>query len=156
MALLDETECSLDPNVILDFHLTGSMIVLERALPRGILVSDFVQAELTESDAVLPQSCEVVALHYEEELCFFDELRRRYSRLGAAELGAIAVAHFRRAVLVSNDGLARSAAEDLRIEMSGSLGVLRSAVSLDAISSARAIQIMEEMILAGPGFLRSW
>jgi len=149
---LSESQASLDANVILDFHLTGNLAVLERAIPRGILVSDFVQAELTKSDATIPPGSEVVHLKTEEQLNFFDQLRRTYSRLGAGELGAIAVAHFRRAMVVSNDGQARNAASDHGIEVSGSLGVLQSAVAADAITPARAVQLMEEMVLAGAWF----
>jgi len=149
---LDENDCSLDANVILDFYLTGNTGVLESALRKGMLVSDFVEAELTKSDVALPGGCEVVPLKTEEQLNFFDQLRRTYARLGAGELGAIAVAHFRRAILVSNDGQARNAAADLGIGVSGSLGVLRFAVSIGAIDAGRAIQIMEEMILAGAWF----
>ena len=152
MSPFDKNESSLDANVILDFFLTGNTAVLERGLPRGILVSDFVEAELRRSDAALPPSCRVVPLTSEEELNFFDQLRRTYARLGAGELGAIAVAHFHRAVFVSNDGRARSAATEFGIEVSGSLGVLRSAVSFGAIAPARAIHIMEEMIVAGAWF----
>ncbi len=152
MSPLDDRPASLDANVILDFHLTGNTTVLERAVQRGILVSDFVEAELTKSDAVPPPGSEVVHLTTEEQLNFFDQLRRTYSRLGAGEVGAIAVAHFRHALLVSNDGRARSAAIDLGIEVSGSLGVLQAAVNADTISPVRAVQIMEEMVLAGAWF----
>src|SRR5262249_33072513 len=95
---------------------------------------------------------EIVHLTTDEQLNFFDQLRRSYSRLGAGELGAIAVAHFRHAMLVSNDGRARNAAIDIGIEVSGSLGVLQSAVNSGGITPARAVQIMEEMVLAGAWF----
>jgi predicted nucleic acid-binding protein len=146
---LDDRQASLDANVILDFHLTGSTPVLVNAIPRGMLVSDFVQEELTKSDAAVPPGSNVVPLTTEEELNFYERLRRRYSRLGAGELGAIAVAHCRKAMLVSNDHRARSAAGDLGIEVSGSLGVLQSAVNADAITPLRAVQIMEHMQLSG-------
>jgi len=149
---LDDREASIDANVILDFHLTGNTHVLVRALQRGILVSDFVEAELTKSDASAPPSSEIVNLTTEEQLNFLDQLRRTYTRLGFGELGAIAVAHFRHAIFVSNDGRARDAAGDLGIEVSGSLGVLRSAVSANAISPGRAVEIMEEMMFAGAWF----
>jgi integrase len=74
------------------------------------------------------------------------------ARLGAGELGAIAVAHFRRAMVVSNDAQARNAAIDHGIEVSGSLGVLQSAVTAGTITAARAVQIMENMVLAGAWF----
>lgn len=152
MSPLDNREASLDANVILDFHLTGNTSVLVRAIRGGILVSDFVDAELTKSDATVPPGSEVVHLSTEEQLNFFDQLRRAYSRLGAGELGAIAVAYFRHAVLVSNDGRARGAASDLGIEVSGGLGVLQSAVAADAITPIRAVEIMEQMVLAGAWF----
>lgn len=152
MSPLHDREASLDANVILDFHLTGNTVVLEHTLTGGILVSDFVEAELTKSDAAPPPAAQIVHLTTEEQLNFFDQLRRTYSRLGAGELGAIAVAHFRRAVFVSNDGQARSAATELGVELSGSLGLLQSAVTSSTITATRAVQIMEEMVLAGAWF----
>src|SRR5205807_2291022 len=122
-------DSSLDANVILDFWLTGTTNLLIAAMPKGGLVSDFVEAELKTSNVALPLGCEMVCLTTEDELNFFANLRRRYGRLGAGELGAITVAHFRSAILVSNDRLARAAATELGIEVSGGLGVLRSAVA---------------------------
>src|SRR5215472_4206932 len=43
---LNDRDASLDANAILDFHLIGNTSVLQRAVPKGILVSDFVEAEL--------------------------------------------------------------------------------------------------------------
>src|SRR5690348_16658882 len=104
---LDDREASIDANVILDFHLTGNTQVLVRAFRGRILVSDFVEAELTKSDASAPPGSEIVNLTTEEQLNFFDRLRRTYTRLGFGELGAIAIAHFRHAIFVSNDSRAR-------------------------------------------------
>lgn len=62
------------------------------------------------------------------------------------------MAHFRGAAFVSNDGHARSAAQELGIGVSGGLGLLQAAVDAGTISSLRAVQIREEMFRNGAWF----
>lgn len=148
------SDSSLDSSVILDFTVTGSAGLLDLALPGRILLSDLVMAELTNSGAAVSPRCHVVPLTTDEEIHFLGYLRRTYSRLGLSELGAIAVAHFHRAIFFTNDSRARSAATALGIEVSGTLGILRSGVSVGAIIPDRAVQLMEEMVSAGASFSR--
>lgn len=153
MRPLEEGPLSFDSNVILDFHLTGNYVLLERLAAGRMLISDFVQDELSRSELTpLPSGCEVVALTAEEELDFLRELARTYRNLGPGELGAIAVSKFRAAIFVSNDGNARTAARNLGIELTGGLGLLQLAVTAGYIDGAGAIRIMEEMILQGSWF----
>jgi predicted nucleic acid-binding protein len=149
---LEESEASLDANVILDFYLTGNADVLEQALTRRMLVSDFVEAELTKSNAAMPRGSKVVCSNSEEELIFFGNLRRSFTRLSSGEIGAITVAYFHSAIFVGNDALAQASATNFAIDVSGSLGILRAAVSVRIITPARAIEIMDEMIFAGTCF----
>lgn len=150
---LEEAPLSFDSNVILDFHLTGNYAFLESVAAGRMLVSDFVEDELSRSDQTpLPGGSEVVALTTEPELDFFHDLERAYGNLGVGELGAITVAKFRSAFFVSNDGNARAAAKDLGLRLTGGLGLLQLGVSIGHIQGSDAIRIMEEMVLKGAWF----
>lgn len=153
MAPLEEAPLSFDSNVILDFHLTGNYAFLESVAAGRMLISDFVEDELSGSDRTpLPAGSEVVALTTEPELDFFRQIERAYRNLGVGELGAITVAKFRSAFFVSNDGNARAAAKDLGLELTGGLGLLQLGVSLGHIQGPDGIRIMEEMVLQGAWF----
>jgi predicted nucleic acid-binding protein len=153
VAPLEEAPFSFDSNVILDFHLTGNYAFLESVAAGRMLISDFVEDELSGSDRTpLPAGSEVVALTTEPELDFFHQIERAYRNLGVGELGAITVAKFRSAVFVSNDGNARAAAKDLGLELTGGLGLLQLGVSLGHIQGPDGIRIMEDMVLNGAWF----
>jgi predicted nucleic acid-binding protein len=153
VAPLEEAPLSFDSNVILDFHLTGNYAFLESVAAGRMLISDFVEDELSGSDRTpLPAGSEVVALTTESELDFFHKIERAYRNLGVGELGAITVAKFRSAFFVSNDGNARAAAKDLGLELTGGLGLLQLGVSLGHAEGSDAIRIMEEMVLKGAWF----
>lgn len=153
MAPLEEAPLSFDSNVILDFHLTGNYAFLESVAAGRMLISDFVENELSGSDRTpLPAGSEVIALTTEPELDFFHQIERAYRNLGVGELGAITVAKFRSAFFVSNDGSARAAAKDLGLELTGGLGLLHLGVSLGHIQGPDGIRIMEEMVLNGAWF----
>ena len=74
----------------------------------------------------------------DDEWDFFHDLRKRKQALGPGELGAIKVAKFRHATLLSNDKQARS--------MSGAIGVLECAVEVESIQPTAAVAILEAMI----------
>ena len=153
MAPLEDAPLSFDSNVILDFHLTGNYAFLETVAAGRMLISDFVENELSGSDRTpLPAGSEVVALTTEPELDFFHQIERAYRNLGVGELGAITVAKFRSAFFVSNDGNARAAAKDLGLELTGGLGLLQLGVSLGHIQGPDGIRIMEEMVINGAWF----
>jgi predicted nucleic acid-binding protein len=147
---LDESEVSFDANVATDFELTGNASLLQQLFPERILVSDIVKAELGEAEIAFTVA-RVIQLN-EEHLSLLDQLRSRNPRLGLGEIGAIAVAHVRHAVLASNDGHARSAATEIGLAITGSLGILEHAVSSGSVEAVKAVSIAENMILAGAWF----
>jgi hypothetical protein len=67
-----------------------------------MLVSNFVTNELSDSN-IQVNSAEVVVLSTDDEWDFLNDLRKRKQALGPGELGAITVAKFRAATLLSND-----------------------------------------------------
>jgi hypothetical protein len=93
---------SLDSSVVVDFHLTGNLTLLEGLFGGRMLVSNFVTKELADAD-IQVHSAEEVVLSADDEWDFFHDLRKRKQALGPGELGAITVAIFRHATLLSND-----------------------------------------------------
>ena len=76
-------------------------------------------------------------------------MRRRKPRLGLGELSALTVAHFKNAILVTNDRQARQAAEEFNLPVHGGLGVLEHAAEAARLSGQEAVTILEGMIQAG-------
>lgn len=148
MHKLRSASVSLDSSVVVDFHLTGNLTLLEGVFAGRMLVSNFVTSELADAD-IQVDSAEPVVLSTDDEWNFFHDLRKRKQALGPGELGAITVAKFRHATLLSNDKQARSAAEEESIPISGAIGVLECAVEMESIQPAAAVAILEDMIREG-------
>jgi predicted nucleic acid-binding protein len=145
---LETTSVSADSSVVVDFHLTGNLPFFEDAFAGRMLMSDFVEDELGESQ-IRVLGAEIVPLTKDEEWTFFAELRRRKRGLGAGELGAITVAKFNSASLLTNDRQARQTADEVGVSVSGAIGVLEYGVEVGKLSGPAAVKILEEMIREG-------
>lgn len=148
MHKLRSASVSLDSSVVVDFYLIGNLLLLERLFAGRMLVSNFVMNELSDSN-IQVNSAEVVVLSADDEWDFLNDLRKRKQALGPGELGAITVAKFRHATLLSNDRQARLAAEEEGIPISGAIGVLECAVEMESIQPKDAVTILEDMIREG-------
>jgi predicted nucleic acid-binding protein len=126
-------KASLDASVIVDFYLAGTLALLEELFSGRLLMSDFVKQELTDADLKLT-GVETTALSSNEEWEFFRNLRRDKPGLGLGKLGALAVARFHNAILVTNDEQARQAAEEFDVSVHGGIGVLEYAVEVGSFS----------------------
>jgi predicted nucleic acid-binding protein len=145
---LRSARVSLDSSVVVDFHLTGNLTFLEGLFAGRMLVSNFVTKELADAD-ISVHSADVVVLSTDDEWDFFHDVRKRKQALGPGELGALAVAKFRHATLLSNDKQARSAAEEEGIPTSGAIGVLECAVEMESLQPNAAVAVLEDMIREG-------
>lgn len=139
---------SVDACVSVDFHLAGRLALLEELFSGRLLMSDFVERELMEADIQIT-AAQTVALSTTEEWDFFGDVRRRKPGLGLGELGALTVAHFQNAILVTNDRQARQAAEEFNVPVHGGLGVLEYATEAARLSGQEAVTILEAMIQQG-------
>lgn len=148
MHKLEAGPVSVDSSVVVDFHLTGSLSFFEDAFTGRMLMSDFVEAELGESK-IHVAGAEIVSLTKDEEWEFFAELRKRRRGLGAGELGAITVARFHNASLLTNDRQARQTADDIGLSVSGAIGVLEYGVEAGKLTGTAAVKILEDMIREG-------
>lgn len=151
MHLLSSGEFSIDSNVVADFFLVGRLDQLCELFQGRLLASDFVLSELADANIELCY-VETVTLGAEAELALFDTIRRDNPPLGAGEIGALAVAKLRGCGMITNDSRARRAAEELGIQVSGSLGVLEYAVEVGRITAEDAVAILEQMVQAGAWF----
>ena len=143
---------SLDSTIILDSYLIGRVDLFLDLFAQRMLVSDFVSRELMQAAIELP-GAETISLATDEEWQFFQQVRRRRPGLGLGEVGAITVARYHRATLITNDMQARQTAEELELPVSGSIGVLECAVELGIISGQEAVGLLQAMIREGAGFL---
>ncbi len=69
--------------------------------------------------------------------------------MGLGELGALCVARFQGAILVTNDRQARLAAMEANVSVHGGLGVLEYAIQVGRLSGLEAVEILEAMISQG-------
>jgi predicted nucleic acid-binding protein len=145
---LSSATVSVDSSVVIDFHLTGRVALLEGLFAGHILISDLVEEELATSEMKV-LGAEVVMLTQDAEWEFFGEVKRKKPGLGYGELGAITVAKFRRAHLLTNDRQARQTADEMGIPVSGAIGILEYAAETNKISSRDAVKLLEEMIRQG-------
>ena len=113
-----------------------------------MLLSDFVQAELASTGIKL-SDFEVVKLDSDEQWNFFNDLRKAKPGLGAGELGALTVARFRNATLLTNDKPARQMAETVGVAYSGGIGVLECCCETGKLSGKEAVALLDNMITAG-------
>ena len=148
MHRLAEGAVSVDASVIVDFHLAGRLALFEELFSGRLLISDFVEQELMEADIQLTAG-QTVALSSTQEWGFFGDVRRRKPGLGLGELGALTVAHFQNAILVTNDRQARQAAEEFNLPVHGGLGVLEYAAEAARLSGQEAVTILEGMMQQG-------
>lgn len=148
MHQLSSGKLSLDANVVVDFYLTGNLVLLGELFGGRMLLSDFVERELAEAQIGL-QEAEVVKLTTDAELQLFDSIRRSDPRLGAGEIGALTVAKLRGAILLTNDARARSTAGKLEVNVSGSLGILRYAVEAGRLTFTQAVAMLDRIVEEG-------
>jgi len=139
---------SVDSSVVIDFHLTSSLPLFEELFAGRMLMSDLVEEELTTSDMKV-LGAEVVMLTQDAEWEFFGEVKRKKPGLGYGELGAITVARFRRACLLTNDRQARQTADEMGIPVSGAIGILEYAAEANKLSAQDAVKLLEEMVRRG-------
>ncbi len=148
MHLHEAGEYSLDANVVVDFSKTENLPLLSRVLPRRMLMSDLVAAELAEADIYYADPA-VVTFDSDEAWELFGEIRSNVGALGTGEIAALVVAKLYGVGILTNDSHARRKAYDLGIAAVGSLGLLEDAVDLGFLLPAAACVILDRMIQAG-------
>jgi len=145
---LSSGDVSPDTSVIIDFSLTGNVDLLVELFAGRLLLSDFVESEFAAAEIQLT-GVKIVKLETDDEWNFFNNLRKMKLGLGVGELGALTVARFRNATLLTNDKPARQTAEALGIPYSGGIGVLEFSCEAGRLSGKEAVQLLDDMVSAG-------
>ena len=146
-----------DTMTLSNFALAGGLDVLVvRYRRRGFVVTQVVD-ELTRGvaagygslvgclDLVDKGILRVVSLNRSER----DTCRQLVAHLGAGEAGTIAAAHRRHGVVVTDDLAARRTCADMRIAVTGTIGILRASVSDGDLLLADANDLLRGMVEAG-------
>ena len=148
MHLLEAGEYSLDANVVVDFYKADHLPLLSRLLPRRLLMSDLVTAELADADIYYPDPA-VIKFDSDEAWELFGEIRSSIVTLGIGEIAALVVAKLNGVGILTNDWHARKEAGVLGIGVVGSLGLLEDAVDLGFLSPATACSTLDRIICGG-------
>jgi predicted nucleic acid-binding protein len=145
---LAEGAVSPDASIIVDFHLAGRLALFEELFIGRLLISDFVDQELMDANIQLTHA-QTVTLSSVDEWNFFGAVRRRKPGLGDGELGALTVARFHSAFLLTNDRQVKQVAEEFKLSVPGADSVLEYAVEIGQLSGLEAGTILEAMIHQG-------
>jgi predicted nucleic acid-binding protein len=138
----------LDNTVLTNFALVNKLELLPRALGSRVATTSQVISEYKEGVAkgLLPgvdwDWLEIVDLELEEQALFQQHLER----VNAGEAACLAVAARRNGRILTDDRDARKLAAQLKVPVSGTLGILLRLVQIEALTLPEANRILGEMI----------
>lgn len=141
----------LDNTVLSNFALVNQIELLTKALGSQIATTPQVIDEFNNGVARerLPETkldwLEVINLETEEEELFQELL----TRVNLGEAACLAVASQRNGRILTDDRDARKLAAQMKIPVSGTLGVLLRLVQIDMLTLSEANEILERMISQG-------
>lgn len=141
----------LDNTVLSNFVLVNRIELLTEALGNEVATTPQVIGEFNDGVARgrLPETrldwLEVVNLGTEEESLF----RELLVRVNAGEASCLAVAVQRNGRVLTDDRDARKLAAQLKIPISGTLGILLRLVQINVLALSEANEILGQMIAGG-------
>lgn len=141
----------LDNTVLSNFALVDRIDLLVEALGSQVATTPQVIAEFNDGTAIgrLPETkldwLEVIDLEAEEEALFQELL----NRVNAGEAACLAVAFQRNGRILTDDRDARKLAAQLKIPISGTLGILLRLVQANALSFSAGNEILGRMVSRG-------
>jgi predicted nucleic acid-binding protein len=141
----------LDNTVLSNFALVNKLELLPKALGSQVATTRQVIHEYQEGVAkgLLPEArwdwLKTVDLEIDELALFQDHLKR----VNAGEAACLAVAARRKGRILTDDRDARKLAAQLKVPVSGTLGILLRLVQIEALTLPEANQILGEMIRKG-------
>ncbi len=141
----------LDNTVLSNFALVDRIELLSKALGSEVATTSQVIGEFNDGVARnrLPETkldwLEVISMEAKEETLF----RELLARVNAGEAACLAVAAQRNGRILTDDRDARKLAAQLKIPVSGTLGILLRLVQIGALTSPDADEILKQMIAGG-------
>ena len=141
----------LDTTILTNFALVGLTPVLGDLWGDQVATTEEVLEEYAagvETGKLPPEDwthLETITLSSEEQVLGL----KMFPKYGRGERSCLAVAVVRGAILATDDQLARRAAKLHRIELIGTVGILKTCVQSGLLSQLEAQRKLEEMIAAG-------
>lgn len=141
----------LDNTVLSNFALVGRIELLTNALGSQIATTPQVMDEFNDGVARgrVPETkldwLEVINIEAKEETVFQELLMR----VNAGEAACLALASQRNGRILTDDRDARKLAAQLKIPVSGTLGVLLRLVEIDTLTLFEANEILGQMVSKG-------
>lgn len=141
----------LDNTVLSNFALVQRIELLTKALGSQVAITPQVLGEFADgvTKGRLPETrlnwLEIVDLAAEEESLF----RELSTRINVGEASCLAVAAQRNGRVLTDDRDARKLAAQLKIPVSGTLGILLRLVQIEVLTMPDANEFLGQMITAG-------
>lgn len=141
----------LDNTVLSNFALVNRIELLTNAFGNQIATTSQVLDEFEDGVARgrLPETLldwlEILDLEAEEESLF----RELLARVNAGEASCLAIAAQRNGRVLTDDRDARKLAAQLKIPISGTLGILLRLVQINVLALSEANDILGQMIIGG-------
>ena len=141
----------LDNTVLSNFALVGRIELLTKALGSQLATTSQVIDEFNEGIASgrVPETMldwlEVINLEAKEETVFQELMMR----VNAGEAACLAMAFQRNGRLLTDDRDARKLAAQLKIPVSGTLGILLRLVEINTLTLFEANEILGQMVSKG-------
>lgn len=141
----------LDNTVLSNFALVNRIELLTNAFGNQIATTSQVLDEFEDGVARgrLPETLldwlEILDLEAEEESLF----RELLARVNAGEASCLAIAAQRNGRVLTDDRDARKLAAQLKIPISGTLGILLRLVHINVLALSEANDILGQMIIGG-------
>ena len=151
-------EVVFDCCVISNFALSGSLSILQNMYSGASYITNFVSAEISRGvqsghrelasvkEALKDGWLKEIALEAEEEKALLETLS---VSLGFGEASSIAVAKMRGFIFACDDKVARKEAKLLNIKLTGTIGILTSAINKKIIDTRTADAYLKKMIARG-------
>ncbi len=141
----------LDNTVLSNFALVGRIDLLARAMESQLSTTPQVIREFNDGVARgrLPKTdlnwLEIISLRVEEEVLFQELI----NHVNAGEAACLTVAAHRDGHVLTDDRDARKLAAQLKISVSGTLGVLLRLVQIQALTFNEANDLLGQMLTHG-------
>lgn len=143
-ALADE--CIIDANVFIDFKV-GQILQVLASERFAIATTDFVVAEIDNPSHAELEAIGVDVESLEEDLVSrLISLVAQYQKPSFADLSALVLAEHRRVILVTGDSDLRSAANELEIEVHGTIWLMDRCLDNGSLSRRTAVIALQNML----------
>lgn len=138
-------ECVADANIFIDFE-SGNIFAVLAHPSLALCTTDFIIDDIDEPTSTDLEAAGITISSLDgTQIARLSELTALYRKPSFADLSALALAEHDKSILLTGDSDLRSAAEDLGIEVHGTIWILDHLVSVDALTKPAASMALEAM-----------